>query len=314
MVDLLFDRTQLLPPPGVASDDERRLHWNYVNIVAVIGIIVAYELSKGDTHQKRLVPISRQLQDNTPILIFVAGFTTMAGSILLAPFSNDVYKGKICPCHWTEDFASQYTTLSTMAAYRPMRYIILVGLISTAYLIQVTSFILARRLWPRLKHQEKGKWTVDRFAAAACIVSSFLEPYPLIGLTLFARHVDAKQHVSFAIKFLTCAFLTTTFGHFLMERMAKAEWMDPNEGMRGLNKSRIVTIACYIFGVWYGMVYVKQVLKSEAGLAVSEYLLLLSLLSWPICVAHCCRGEKNPYGWTKQGGLAKEPQKQDMEV
>ena len=99
----------VLPPAGDATPEQEMVRWILLIAASLIALGVGYAITApiGSKFSKYRIPPSRILL--APRLGMIIGISTILISVLLAPFSNDVYEGIICPCNWTEDFHNQYT-------------------------------------------------------------------------------------------------------------------------------------------------------------------------------------------------------------
>ena len=96
----------VLPPAGDATPEQEMIRWSILVATSLIALGVGYAMTApiGSRLEKYRISTERILL--APRLGMMIGIGTILISVLMAPFSNDVYQGVICPCNWTEDFSS----------------------------------------------------------------------------------------------------------------------------------------------------------------------------------------------------------------
>ena len=274
----------LLPPAGDATPEQEVIRWVFLLVMSLIALGTGYLITApvGGRFSKLRISSAKILL--APRLGMIIGIGTILISVFLGPFSNDVYEGVICPCHWTEDFHNQYTTMSILVAYSPMKYIIWVGFNSVAFLAMITGFLGFNRWWKDPVFSTFGKKTV----LIIWLLLTFTLAFSISADLMFSRHFDRPLHIFFGYFFFVSTALCALFGHPLIhwESKFRRERGQP-VSETGVRWSFIAMVTCFILSLWYLDMYELKIVsamilesRTEGLLAISEHLLIIAQLTW----------------------------------
>ncbi len=286
---LKFNSMATLPPAGDATPEQELVRWSILVALSLIALAVGYLVTS---------PRYRFLSDKiTPRMLLFApragmfvGISTILISVGLAPFSNDVYSGVICPCHWTESFHEQYTTMSILVAYSPMKYVIWIGFNTVAFLAMITAFIGIHRWWNNPVFNSTGRKAV----LSIWLVLMFMLAFSISADLMFSRHFDRPLHITLGYAFFVSTALGALFGHPLVrwETISRREKSLPISEI-GQRWSLIAMSICFFLSLWYLDLYELRIVsptifpnKTEGILAFSEHLLISSQLIWMGSLSH----------------------------
>ena len=274
----------VLPPAGDATPEQEMVRWTILIAASLVAFGVGYAMTSpiGSRLSKYRIPTEKILL--APRMGMVIGISTILISVILATFSNDIYEGVICPCNWTEDFHNQYTTMSILVAYSPMKYVIWIGFNSVAFLAMITGFLGFRRWWNNPIFSAPGK----RVVLIIWLILTFTLAFSISADLMFSRHFDRPLHIQFGYFFFVSTALGALFGHPLVywESVARKE-----KGQRfseiGVKWSLYAMITCFLLSLWYLDMYELQIVsamiiekRTEGLLAISEHLLIIAQLTW----------------------------------
>jgi len=269
----------LLPPAGDATPEEEKIRWTLLVNVFLIAILIGCLVTS--------YPIlSPQTLYSAPRGAMILGLSTMLISQGLAPFSNDTYLGVPCPCHWNESFNEQFTTISILAAYAPMKYVIWGGFYTVAFLIIITAFVGIRKWWD---HPFFGQYRKKRAVLLLWFFSMLVLAFSLSAELVFARHFDRKLHIVMGYFYFGSAASVTVFGHVLIRwetmnvvsRREKAQ----KQILVGHRLSMVSMFICIVLSLWFLYLFLKQT-AMEGIMALSEHLLVGSQLFWMDSLYH----------------------------
>ena len=274
----------VLPPAGDATPEQEMIRWSILVATSLIALGVGYAMTApiGSRLEKYRISSERILL--APRLGMMIGIGTILISVLMAPFSNDVYQGVICPCNWTEDFHNQYTTMSILVAYSPMKYIIWIGFNTVAFLAMITGILGFHRWWKNPIIATPGK----RLVLIIWLILTFTLAFSISADLMFSRHFDRSLHIQLGYFFFVSTALGALFGHPLIhwESVArKKEGLQVSE--TGVKWSLYAMLTCFFLSLWYLDMYELQIVstmilenRTEGILAISEHLLIISQLTW----------------------------------
>tara|TARA_Y100000766_G_C18889633_1_gene597828 strand:- start:101 stop:994 length:894 start_codon:yes stop_codon:yes gene_type:complete len=274
----------VLPPAGDATPEQEIVRWIILIASSLIALGVGYLVTApvGSRFSKFRISSAKILL--APRIGMIIGISTILISVLLGPFSNDVYEGIICPCHWTEDFHNQYTTMSILVAYSPMKYIIWVGFNSVAFLAMITGFLGFNRWWKDPVFSTPGK----KIVLIIWLLLTFTLAFSISADLMFSRHFDRPLHIFFGYFFFVSTALGALFGHPLIhwESNARRE-RGQHVSETGVKWSFIAMMICFILSLWYLDMYELKIVstlilesRTEGLLAISEHLLIIAQLAW----------------------------------
>tara|TARA_B100000902_G_scaffold29057_1_gene34903 strand:+ start:964 stop:1857 length:894 start_codon:yes stop_codon:yes gene_type:complete len=274
----------ILPPAGDATPEEELIRWILLIAASLIAFGVGYYTTApiGSRFSKyRVAPETILL---APRMGMIIGVSTILISVLLAPFSTDVFEGIICPCNWTEDFHNQYTTMSILVAYSPMKYIIWVGFNTVAFLAMITGFLGFHRWWNNPVFASPGK----RIVLIIWLLLTFTLAFSISADLMFSRHFDRSLHILLGYFFFVSTALGALFGHPLIhwESSSRRENGLP-VSENGVKWSFVAMLTCFLLSLWYLDMYELQIVspmilesRTEGTLAISEHLLIIAQLTW----------------------------------
>ena len=274
----------VLPPAGDATPEQEMVRWVFLIASSLIALGVGYLVTApvGSRFSKFRISSAKILL--APRIGMIIGISTILISVLLSPFSNDVYEGIICPCHWTEDFHNQYTTMSILVAYSPMKYIIWIGFNSVAFLAMITGFLGFNRWWKDPEFSTLGK----KIVLTIWLLLTFTLAFSISADLMFSRHFDRPLHIFFGYFFFVSTALGALFGHPLIhwESKARRERGQP-VSEAGVKWSFIAMTTCFLLSLWYLDMYELKIVsimiletRTEGLLAISEHLLIIAQLAW----------------------------------
>lgn len=274
----------VLPPAGDATPEQEMVRWTILIAASLVAFGVGYAMTSPIGSRLSKYRISNEKILLAPRLGMIIGISTILISVILATFSNDVYEGVICPCNWTEDFHNQYTTMSILVAYSPMKYVIWIGFNSVAFLAMITGFLGFRRWWNNPIFSTPGKKSI----LIIWLILTFTLAFSISADLMFSRHFDRALHIQFGYFFFVSTALGALFGHPLVywESVALKE-----KGQRfseiGVKWSLYAMIICFLLSLWYLDMYELQIVstmiiekRTEGLLAISEHLLIIAQLTW----------------------------------
>mmetsp|Transcript_37614 Transcript_37614/g.87677 ORF Transcript_37614/g.87677 Transcript_37614/m.87677 type:complete len:321 (-) Transcript_37614:9-971(-) len=258
----------------------RALVLRYYCLYPSVSIPRVQLLSRNTSHNNLLL---------APRVCMTIGISTIIAAVSIAPFSTDVQNGMPCPCNWTEDFRNQYTTLSILAAYAPMKYIILVGFSAVSFLVILTGYIGYFRWW---KWSAVGNSNISlltrifsvqmrRAVLITWLVMTFTLAFATVGNLVFPHHFDRKVHILMSYLFFASTALSTVFGQTLVFFETKSRQIK-NENIASslVTSSFFAMITTVILSFWYLFVFTRHVGNSEGLLAISEHMLIIAQLCW----------------------------------
>ena len=274
----------VLPPSGDATPEQEMIRWIILIVSSLIALGVGYLVTApvGSKFSKFRISSAKVLL--APRIGMIIGISTIFISVFLGLFSNDVYEGIICPCHWTEDFHNQYTTMSILVAYSPMKYIIWVGFNSVAFLAMITGFLGFNRWWKDPVFSTPGK----KIVLIIWLLLTFTLAFSISADLMFSRHFDRSLHIFFGYFFFVSTALGALFGHPLIhwESKDRRERGQP-VSETGVKWSFIAMMTCFILSLWYLDMYELKIVsimilenRTEGILAISEHLLIIAQLAW----------------------------------
>ena len=238
----------VLPPSGDATPEQEMIRWIILIVSSLIALGVGYLVTApvGSKFSKFRISSAKVLL--APRIGMIIGISTIFISVFLGLFSNDVYEGIICPCHWTEDFHNQYTTMSILVAYSPMKYIIWVGFNSVAFLAMITGFLGFNRWWKDPVFSTPGK----KIVLIIWLLLTFTLAFSISADLMFSRHFDRSLHIFFGYFFFVSTALGALFGHPLIhwESKDRRERGQP-VSETGVKWSFIAMMTCFILSLWY---------------------------------------------------------------
>ncbi|MFL2976747.1 MAG: hypothetical protein ACJZ49_04290 [Candidatus Thalassarchaeaceae archaeon] len=274
----------VLPPSGDATPEQEMIRWIILIVSSLIALGVGYLVTApaGSRFSKFRISSAKVLL--APRIGMIIGISTILISVFLGLFSNDVYEGIICPCHWTEDFHNQYTTMSILVAYSPMKYIIWVGFNSVAFLAMITGFLGFNRWWKDPVFSTPGK----KIVLIIWLLLTFTLAFSISADLMFSRHFDRSLHIFFGYFFFVSTALGALFGHPLIhweskDRRERGQLVSET----GVKWSFIAMMTCFILSLWYLDMYELKIVsimilenRTEGILAISEHLLIIAQLAW----------------------------------
>ena len=274
----------VLPPSSDATPEQEMIRWIILIVSSLIALGVGYLVTApvGSKFSKFRISSAKVLL--APRIGMIIGISTIFISVFLGLFSNDVYEGIICPCHWTEDFHNQYTTMSILVAYSPMKYIIWVGFNSVAFLAMITGFLGFNRWWKDPVFSTPGK----KIVLIIWLLLTFTLAFSISADLMFSRHFDRSLHIFFGYFFFVSTALGALFGHPLIhwESKDRRERGQP-VSETGVKWSFIAMMTCFILSLWYLDMYELKIVsimilenRTEGILAISEHLLIIAQLAW----------------------------------
>ncbi len=274
----------VLPPAGDATPEQEMIRWSILVAASLIALGIGYAMTAPMGSRLAKYRISTERILLAPRLGMMIGIGTILISVLMAPFSNDVYQGVICPCNWTEDFHLQYTTMSILVAYAPMKYVIWIGFNTVAFLAMITGFLGFHRWWKNPIFTTPGK----RLVLIIWLILTFTLAFSISADLMFSRHFDRPLHIQLGYFFFTSTALGALFGHPLIywESIARKE-----KGLQvsetGVKWSLYAMLTCFFLSLWYLDMYELQIFstmilenRTEGILAISEHLLIIAQLTW----------------------------------
>jgi len=214
-----------------------------------------------------------------PLAAMVIGILTIIIAVLVTPLSSDD-----CPCHWMTDFREDYTTLSILVEYQPMKNIINVGFGLCGFLVLLTASVAYELWYARGNHpifSASGKQQIFLFV---WLTIALVLDVSLLGNLFFNHSFNREIHVFFGYMLFISMLLMILTGNPIVqweaERLTmKRRCLSPQMKL-AQNISKLSIITSVIWTGWYFVAYTGGLAPNEGTLALSEHLLIVFELSW----------------------------------
>ncbi|MAK40303.1 MAG: hypothetical protein CL993_01065 [Euryarchaeota archaeon] len=262
-MNLVCENLPCLAPAGNSQPDSELILW-IISVTIWIALlsfsIILVNKAKGD------------LRDWILAFPFFSGFIgigTMGLSVILAIFF--VPSGEVG--RWTENFHEQYASLSVLAYYKPMRFLIPVGFTIVSFGILISLVEGLRKWWI---HSRKTGF-IQSFLLVSWSITVLLGIFFVESTLLFTRDIDREIHLNM----VAASHICLTLSPFLCSTFLLLQTKSENKSSDFQTRLLTISVGIIIIALFTYLIHMQEIL-SIGFMSFSHQIMIGSQLVWLI--------------------------------
>ena len=260
---LVCDSTPCLAPGGNSPADSELTLWIITSIIWILMLTFSTILvnkGKGDIRDWILA---------FPFFSGFVGIGTMGFSVILALFF--VPTGEVGK--WIENFHDQYASLSVLAYYQPMRFMIPAGFTIVSFGILI-SLIEGLKRWG--ENSRNAGFLQSSMLLSWCILV-LLGTFFVESTLVFTRDIDREIH----LKMITASHICFTFSPFFCSTFLLLKTKSDNKSSDFQTRLLTISVGIIVIALFTLLIHTQGIFSSGI-MAFSHQIMIGSQLVWLI--------------------------------